>query len=536
MQDYKFKLVGHDNPLKNYPAPVVPVGYIENRLVAVYSKTNSSDIVQIEEDSVFIKHSPLLAETLRPYDYLHHRLFAFSETNIVHYSAEYEDSFFRALLEDLTFSENNPFLRLTIAKPTKDLELIKREIYFCSLKLKSTSIDFAALWYSKELETLKEEFGSKIEKFLPNQLEELILSVSGKFEIYEKSIHSPKDIEESPILQKIEESSVLEAGDHYYTHELINEIIVPHLSPFRLMLVFFLGLTLSLFYGGLSTSLLFYLEGSSNAVLFFAAYTTSFKTLISLGFILGTTLVFFQTKNIIPETIEANFTESQLSETDYFYYKRRFFSLRLSITFLAQIIVIAFFIFSYCRFPLQGQAEVLMMIAACAQYAFGAYVCRKLLYAVMMLYSLRTVTVTRNLFQKRELDRINPYVSLISTLMIISVYIHVKSYYGGAFLYDSLLGQSLKPFLILPALITMPVLLTCNFYPRIVLEKLYRQSINVQVKSLQEVLQTLSMYEKRYYLMEFNKIARTELNNNRRFTVGDLLVCTTILIMMFQFI
>lgn len=37
--------------------------------------------------------------------------------------------------------------------------------------------------------------------------------------------------------------------------------------------------------------------------------------------------------------------------------------------------------------------------------------------------------------------------------------------YEGPFLYDSILGQSIKPFLLLPAIIATPVLLIFNFYP-----------------------------------------------------------------------
>ena len=194
-------------------------------------------------------------------------------------------------------------------------------------------------------------------------------------------------------------------------------------SPFRLMIMLFIGLVVSLIYGLTSAVLLFYLEGATEAQLFFSAYVGSFKTIISLGLILGTAMIVYWSQNVIPQTIETAFTETELSETHYSYYRRRFASPRISITFSAEMIVVAFIIFSYCQFPLSKRGEVLMVIAACAEYAFAVYVGRKLMYSGMMLHSLMSVTVKRNLFRQRELDTINTYVHVASTLTIIFVYL-----------------------------------------------------------------------------------------------------------------
>lgn len=302
------------------------------------------------------------------------------------------------------------------------------------------------------------------------------------------------------------------------------------------MLRLFFGLAVSLAYGLAGSAFLWYIGGKSEAQLFFAAYTSSFKTIISLGLILGTALIVYRSQNVIPQTIEDAFTKAQLSETDYEYYKRRFASLRISMTFSAEFIVVAFIIFSYCQFPLSRRGEVLMVIAACTQYALGVYVGRKLVYTGMMLHSLLPLTVTRNLFRRRELDAINPYVHVASTLTVIFVYIHVSGYYEGPFLYGSMFGQSVKPFLLLPAIIATPVLLIFNFYPRAVLRKLYAQSIDVEIKSLQKTLQNekLSAYEKRSYLIEFDKMSRDELRYSLQLTLSDLPIGITILIMVLE--
>lgn len=302
------------------------------------------------------------------------------------------------------------------------------------------------------------------------------------------------------------------------------------------MILLFIGLSVSLAYCLLGSAFLFYLAGKSDTLLFFAAFTGSFKTIISLGLILGTALIVYRSQKVIPQTIEKAFTETQLSETHYFYYKRRFASSRISITFSAEMVVVAFVIFSYCQFPLSRPGEVLMVIAACTEYAFAVYVGRKLAYSGMMLHSLMTISVTRNLFRKRELDAINPYVHVASALTVMFVYLHVKGYYEGPFLYGSILGQSIKPFLLLPAIIATPVLLIFNFYPRAVLRKLYSQSIDVEIKSLKRALnnEALSPYEKRSYLIEFDKMWRDELRYSLQLTLSDLPIGITILIMVLE--
>src|SRR5260370_5388435 len=97
----------------------------------------------------------------------------------------------------------------------------------------------------------------------------------------------------------------------------------------------FLGLGVSLAYGLVGLALLWYLGGKSEAQLFFAAYTTSFKTIVALGLSIGTALIVFLCQGVIPETIENAFTKTQFADTDYSYYKKRFASRWLSIEFSA---------------------------------------------------------------------------------------------------------------------------------------------------------------------------------------------------------
>lgn len=298
----------------------------------------------------------------------------------------------------------------------------------------------------------------------------------------------------------------------------------------------FFGLAASATYGVASAGIIFPFGGRSEVQAFLAAYTSSFKSLFAFGLILGTALIVFRSQEVVPQTIEAAFLDTCLSKTQYYFYKRRFQSRRRSITFAAEFVVVAFAIFSYCGFPLPRSSEALMIVAACAQYALGVYVGRKLFYAGMMLHSLVDAPVTRNLFKDRELDEINTYVHVASTLTVIFVYIHVLGYYHGPFLYGSFLGTSMKPLLLLPAVIATPVLLIFTFYSRSVLRRIYSQSIDCEIKALQQALQNekLSQFEKRSYLIEFKKMSRDELRYSLQLTLSDLPIGVTILIMVLQ--
>jgi hypothetical protein len=302
------------------------------------------------------------------------------------------------------------------------------------------------------------------------------------------------------------------------------------------MLIFFRGLAISVIYGIAGTLLVSYIEGRDQALEFFRAYTSSFKTIISLGLILGTALVVYYKQKDIPDIIETVFTKAQLDKTDYEIQKERFWSLKRTVNFTAQVVSVAFLIFSTCQFSLSRTGDILMMVAVCAEYAFASFVGRKLRYAAMMLHSLLEIRVTRNLFKKRELDSINWYVNVASTLTIIFVYVHIMCYYQGPFAYKTVLGTSVKTFLILPAIMATPVLLIFNFYPREVLRKLYSKSIEVEMKKLRTKMgnENLNAYEKRSHLVEFNKMSREELRYGLQQALTDLPFGITILALVIQ--
>lgn len=304
------------------------------------------------------------------------------------------------------------------------------------------------------------------------------------------------------------------------------------LDPFSVMHTLFLGLGISLAYGTLCSLALYFTKGEGEYKQFLESYLYSFKTFLSFGLVLGVAMIVFKAQLLVPKTIEDAFTERSLEGSGYYLYKGRYLSLKRSVGQMSSYTVVAFVIFSLCGFPLSEEAAIMMTIPACLEYALGVYVGRKLFYAGLMLHSLHKVPVTRNLFKKQELDAINTFVIITSTLTLIFVYLHVHSYYYGPFAYPYAIGESARFFLLFLAIIATPVLLIFNFYPRTVLVEIYSTSVDIEIKNLKRRLRrrSLSTFERMSYVIEFNKMARDELRHRLRLSLSDLPVAITIFV------
>lgn len=308
------------------------------------------------------------------------------------------------------------------------------------------------------------------------------------------------------------------------------------LSPTRLMWLLFLGFGISLLYAVAGGMALFLISGRDSASVFLAAYVGQFNMLVTTGLIVGTALIVGLCQDVIPQTIEAAFTEAELASTEYSSNKRRYYSLARTLVFATELTVMSFVVFTLCHFPLRGIGETLMMVAVCGQWALASYVGRKLRYGGMMLHAILAIPVNRNLFKNRELDLINTAVHVASTLTIIFVFLHVRSFYSAPFLYDTFLGKHAQVFLLLPAVLATPVLLIFNFFPREVLRKVYGKSIDIELANLQQDVRSeeISSFEMRLRLMELEKMYREELRYSLQLTLSDLPIGITLLIMVVE--
>jgi hypothetical protein len=304
-------------------------------------------------------------------------------------------------------------------------------------------------------------------------------------------------------------------------------------SLFKLMNQMLWGFAIALLYGAATSGIVWLLGPGEAFQKYLEAYFVSFNCLISGGLIIGTAIFVFRSQASIPSFIENTFAEHSLSETSFDQEKIKYLSLRRSITFSTEFVIIGFIIFFFCQFPVRGAPEYFLIFFGCLEYALGVYVGRKLFYVAQMLHSISDIKLARNIFKDDDLGYTISYVNVLSTLTIIFVYVHVTSYYGGPFEYTSVFSSSLRVALMLPAVIATPVLVIFNFYPRMVLRRLYSRSIALEVARLTERLRSkkLSDFERMSYIIEYDKLSRDELRNRLRLSLSDAPIGITIIVM-----
>lgn len=254
-----------------------------------------------------------------------------------------------------------------------------------------------------------------------------------------------------------------------------------HRLPLSLLFSTFVGLAISLLFGLTGAGILYAVDGLHESTQFLKMYVGLFGTLVSLGLVVGAALAISRYQRLIPASIEAVFATSDLATTSYFAEKRRFFNISRTVTFAFLFGVAGFAISSMSRFPATGLAEALMMAAAYVQWVLISYVGRKLFYSVIMLQAVVQLSVTGDVFHKRQLHLIDAVLRLIATQSVVFLFILVRNYYDAPFLYDGALGAGARVLLLLSPAAATVAFLVLNFLPRVVLQQIYDKSIDAIV-------------------------------------------------------
>ncbi|MDO8281453.1 MAG: hypothetical protein Q7U10_02315 [Thermodesulfovibrionia bacterium] len=302
---------------------------------------------------------------------------------------------------------------------------------------------------------------------------------------------------------------------------------------FRLLHLMFLGFALSAVYCGV-TAFAVWQQDASQLPKYLSAYIVSFNCLISGGIVLGAGIFVLATQKEIPSLIEEAFSADSIAASDYPKKRKGYASKFGAAAFSANYIIVAFFIFYFCKFPVEGIGEYFLIAMACVQYAFGVYVGRKIYFIAHMLHAVADITPAKNVLRETNLSIVVTYVNIVTTITIIGLYINVVGFYRGPFLYTPPIGSALKIALLLPVLIAVPVLIVFNFYPRIVLRKLYAKSITEEVASLTKKLgrKKMSEIERMSFLIEYDRLAKEEAKGKLQLSLSDLPMGITIVIML----
>ncbi|MBS1984289.1 MAG: hypothetical protein JST16_08955 [Bdellovibrionales bacterium] len=301
---------------------------------------------------------------------------------------------------------------------------------------------------------------------------------------------------------------------------------------FKLADQVFWALGISVVYGALGAAVVVWLEPAVLAD-YVKAFAVSFNCIISGGLIIGTAMFVFTSQRDVPAFIEESFDADSLARTAYAKKKAIYLNRGRSMRFATYFTIAAFFIFYLCRFPVPGAAEYILIGFACVEYALGIYVGRKLYYIAQMLDAVRDIEITRDIFKLDALGSVVSYVNVLSTMTTLFVYVHVKSYYGGPFLYPFGFKEPLQLLLLLPVVVATPVIVVFNFYPRSVLRKLYSRSIKQELDRLMDQLrrQNLSEYERLSYVVEYDALQRDELKTRLQLSLSDVPIGLTLVLM-----
>jgi cytoskeletal protein CcmA (bactofilin family) len=170
-----FSLIGHDNPYGRYPAPVVPIGSCDGRLVVAWN-AGEAQFDGLEAGAEFVRHDEELIQALASFDPHSERLFAFSATDLVSYLICDEGAFYRQLLDRNLLSGHFQYLRFDLAKSSKDLAVLKAEFKRTLLYVLREAPGLVESWYGVQridLERLSLPLPDDWHEFLALKSEEI---------------------------------------------------------------------------------------------------------------------------------------------------------------------------------------------------------------------------------------------------------------------------------------------------------------------------------------------------------------------------
>ncbi|HEY0411945.1 MAG TPA: hypothetical protein VGD66_02240 [Allosphingosinicella sp.] len=292
----------------------------------------------------------------------------------------------------------------------------------------------------------------------------------------------------------------------------------------------FAGFLASLLYGGVS-SLLVWIYDPARTAAYIEAFVTTYNCLVSGGLAIGTGVFVMLSYRGVPALIDRVFNQDALAATSYPYFRRRYLSVSEAAAFSAVYVAVAYGIFSICRFPIHGLGNSFLVIFACIQYALGVFVGRQIYFVAHIFRAISEVGIDRDLM-KSGLSSIAGFVNIVSTMVVIMTYFHVSGFYRGPFEFVYPIGPSAKILLLLPLVIATPAIVVFNFYPRIVLRRLYDQSNEILARSLQDELAQghLSAFARSSLEIEYDRVRKAEAKGQLELTLSDIPIAITIIV------
>jgi len=235
---------------------------------------------------------------------------------------------------------------------------------------------------------------------------------------------------------------------------------------------------------------------------------------------------------IVSSLIEDAIPKHEIAKTGYPFWKARFESLPLGLAQFTTYFFGGFAIYSLLGFPIGSLGEFALVVFTSLQYAFGGFVGRKLWCVSHMLRSLETVTPKDDLLETEALPRLIYVVNIFTFLTLVMTAIH--TYFHARIDYTSLsrLGDIILPIVYLPLVLAMPVVTLFNFYPRMVVNRLYLKSIRQRKEWLARKMERSdeSDISKIKYTIDYEKYLNEEFRYRQRVALSELPVALSIIL------
>jgi hypothetical protein len=152
-------LIGYYRSLDQVPSPVAAVLWNNSSKLFFIAFTltdySGSDVKEISDPNHNSEFTRIDSqEIIKDFDYRKHALYLVAENTIKCYEIRKADIFFRELLEDSSFSKDNPFLRLSIAQSLHDFALIFEELNGCDYYVQGKGNAARGVWLRNYIEEL----------------------------------------------------------------------------------------------------------------------------------------------------------------------------------------------------------------------------------------------------------------------------------------------------------------------------------------------------------------------------------------------
>lgn len=233
---------------------------------------------------------------------------------------------------------------------------------------------------------------------------------------------------------------------------------------------------------------------------------------------------------VIPSLIEEAVSDEQIDGTDYEFWKERFQSFRLSLAQFSTYFFGGFAIYSFLQFQVATDVQPLFVIFTAFQYAFGGMIGRKLWCIGHLLRSLEDVKPNSDLLEIEALPKLIYIVNIFTFLTLLMTVVH--TYFHAQLEYGSDIAMLLRPLVYLPLILALPVVVLFNFYPRMVVNRLYLKSIRQRKELLAEKMQQSKESEltKLKHSIDYEKYLNEEFRYRQRVALSELPVALTVMV------